>query len=187
MLPVAAALEDLGVAQGLGTAKELQATRALTAFSRLQLVARLGLPRIEQAYGLVGPCGGHARLDFSSSLRNWVMRALYRGSRFAQVRLFTRLALPSPQADPWHVAVACLRTGAEGVGRGAFRASVGSLDQGWPACQLQAAACTVAAVRPRFGPAAAAAAASACSRVAGLWMSSGRRGLPGGAAARLSH
>ena len=46
MLPVAAALKDLGAAQGLGkSAKELQAARAQTAFSRLQLVARLGLPR----------------------------------------------------------------------------------------------------------------------------------------------
>ncbi len=46
VLPVAAALKDLGVAKGLGKpAKELQAARAKTAFSKLQLAARLGLPR----------------------------------------------------------------------------------------------------------------------------------------------
>ena len=52
--------------------------------------------------------------DFLSSLRNWVMHALYLGSRFAQVRLFMHLVLPSPLADPWQVA---------------FR-------QAWAACEL---------------------------------------------------
>jgi hypothetical protein len=52
--------------------------------------------------------------DFLSSLRSWVMFALYRGSRFAHVKLFMHLVLPSPQADPWHVA----------------------LRKGWHACEL---------------------------------------------------
>ncbi len=44
--PVVGALKDLGVAQGLGKpAKDLQAARARTAGSRLELVARFGLPR----------------------------------------------------------------------------------------------------------------------------------------------
>ena len=33
------------------------------------------------------------------------MHALYRGSRFAQVRLYMHLVLPSPHADPWRVAL----------------------------------------------------------------------------------
>ena len=46
VLPIVATLKDLGVAQGFGKpAKELQAARAKTAFSKLELVARLGLPR----------------------------------------------------------------------------------------------------------------------------------------------
>jgi hypothetical protein len=124
VLLVAAALKDLGVAQGLGKpAKELQAVRAKTAFSRLQLVARLGLPRktlcrLTGSSALVAGMYGSAchvyDSDFLSSLRNWVMYALYRGSRFAQVRLFMHLMLPSPQADPWQVA----------------------LRKGWLACEL---------------------------------------------------
>ena len=42
------------------------------------------------------------------------MHALYRGSRFAQVRLFMHMVLPSPLADPWQVA----------------------LRKGWLACEL---------------------------------------------------
>ena len=43
VLPIVATLKDLGVAQEFGKpAKELQAARAKTAFSRLELVARLG-------------------------------------------------------------------------------------------------------------------------------------------------
>ncbi len=103
------------MAQGLGKpAKELQAARAKTAFSRLQLVARLGLPR--QAWSkLVGSSGLLAGVfgsachvydnDFLSSLRSWVMFALYRGSRFARVRLFVHLVPPTPHADPWQVAL----------------------------------------------------------------------------------
>ncbi len=46
VLPVVEALKNLGVAQGIGRPeKELQAARAKTAFSMLQLVARLGIPR----------------------------------------------------------------------------------------------------------------------------------------------
>ena len=123
-LPVVPALKDLGVAQGLGVeAKELQAERARTAFSRLELVGRLGLPR--SALGrLVGASALTAGMygaachvydnDHLPSLRNWVLHALYRGSRFAQVRLFMHLALPCPQADPWRVA----------------------LRKGWHACRL---------------------------------------------------
>ena len=123
-LPIVAALKDLGVAQGFGKpAKELQAARSKTAFSRLELVARLGLPRkalsrLVSASSLVAGMYGSAchvyDSDFLSSLRNWVMHALYRGSRFAQVRLFMHLVLPSPLADPWQVA----------------------LRKGWAACEL---------------------------------------------------
>ncbi len=46
VLPIVATLKNLGVAQCLGKpAKELQAARAKTAFSKLELFARLGLPR----------------------------------------------------------------------------------------------------------------------------------------------
>ena len=92
----------------------MQAERARTAFSRLELVGRLGLPR--QALGrLVGASALTAGMygaachvydsDHLPSLRNWVMHALYRGSRFAQVRLFMHLVLPCPQADPCRVAL----------------------------------------------------------------------------------
>jgi hypothetical protein len=124
VLPIVATLKDLGVAQGFGKpARELQAARAKTAFSRLELVARLGLPRkalcrLAASSALVAGMYGAAchvyDSDFLSSLRNWVMHALYRGSRFAQVRLFVHLVLPSPLADPWQVA----------------------LRKGWAACEL---------------------------------------------------
>ena len=114
-LPVVGALKDLGVAQGLGKpAKELQAARARTACDRLKLVARLGLPRkslsrLTAASGLTAGMFGAASHTYDSdmlgSLRSWVMHAMYRGSRFAQTRLFMHLVLPSPLADPWQVAL----------------------------------------------------------------------------------
>ena len=114
-LPVVPALKDLGVAQGLGVeAKQLQAERARMAFARMELVARLGLPRsylgrLVGASALTAGMYGAACHVYDSdhlpSLRNWVMHALYRGSRFAQVRLFMQLVLPCPQADPWRVAL----------------------------------------------------------------------------------
>ena len=123
-LPIVEAIKDLGVAQGLGRpAKELQAVRSKTTFSRLELVGRLGLPRktlcrLVSASGLVAGMFGSAchvyDSDFLPTVRNWVMHALYRGSRFAQVRLFMHLVLPSPLADPWQVA----------------------LRKGWAACEL---------------------------------------------------
>ena len=114
-LPVVGALKDLGVAQGLGKpATDLQAARARTACDRLQLVARLGLPRKSLSRltassalpaGMYGAASHTYDSDMLTSLRSWVMHALYRGSRFAQTRLFMHLVLPSPLADPWQVAL----------------------------------------------------------------------------------
>jgi hypothetical protein len=114
-LPVVPALKDLGVAQGLGVeAKGLQAERTRTALNRLELVGRLGLPkpalgRLVGASALTAGMYGAACHVYDSdhlpSLRKWVMHALHRGSRFAQVRLFMQLVLPCPQADPWRVAL----------------------------------------------------------------------------------
>ena len=109
------ALKDLGVAQGVGRhGKELQASRAKVAFDRLSLVGRLGVPRAK--LGLLagnsaltaGLFGGAAHVydaDFLQTLRRWVLHATYRGSRFAQVRLFTHLVLPGKAADPVRVAL----------------------------------------------------------------------------------
>ena len=43
--------------------------------------------------------------DFLTAMRRWVMYATYRGSRFAQVRLYMHLALPCKSADPFRVAL----------------------------------------------------------------------------------
>ena len=115
VLQVKAALKDLGVAQGLGVhAKNLQAARTRTAFARLQWVARLGLPRpilcrlvggsalLAGMYGAASPVYDS---DTLPTLRRWVMHALYRGSRFADVRLFMQLVLTSSRGDPCHVAL----------------------------------------------------------------------------------
>jgi hypothetical protein len=114
-LPVLKALKDLGVAQGLGMhAKDLQASRTRTAFTRLRWVARLGLPRpalcrvVGGSALLAGMYGAASHVydsDTLPTLRRWVMHALYRGSRFADVRLFMQLVLPSLRGDPWHVAL----------------------------------------------------------------------------------
>jgi hypothetical protein len=115
-LPVCQALKDLGVAQGLGpSAKDLQAARTRTAIERLQWVARLGLSRpalcklvsgSALAAGLYGAASHVYDSDTLSSMRMWVMHALYRGSHFAQVKLFMHLVLPSSNGDPWQVALA---------------------------------------------------------------------------------
>ena len=114
-LPVVPALKDLGVAQGVGRhGKELQASRAKVAFDRLSLVGRLGVSRAK--LGLLagnsaltaGLFGGAAHVydaDFLQTLRRWVLHATYRGSRFAQVRLFMHLVLPCKAADPVRVAL----------------------------------------------------------------------------------
>ncbi len=104
------ASRTLGAAQGFGKeAKNLQAARAKTAFERLRWVARLGLPRqalcrLAGSSALVAGMFGAAchvyDRDVLKTLRSWVTHALYRGSRFAQPRLFARLELPSLAADP---------------------------------------------------------------------------------------
>ncbi len=115
MLAVQPALGDLGVAQGPGKeAKNLQAARVKTAFDRLRWVARFGLPRqalcrLAVLSALVaGMCGAACHVydrDTLKTLRSWVMFAHYRGSRFAQPRLFVHLALPSSTPDLWQVAL----------------------------------------------------------------------------------
>ena len=114
-LPVVPALKDLGVAQGAGRhGKELQAKRAKVAFDRLSLVGRLGVPRAKLGLlaansaltaGLFGGAAHAYDADFLPTLRRWVMHATYRGSRFAQVRLFMHLVLPCKAADPVRVAL----------------------------------------------------------------------------------
>ena len=115
VLQVVPAIKDLGVAQGAGRAgKELQAARAKVAFDRLALIGRLGVPRaklglLAGASGLTaGMYGAAAHVydgDFLPAMRRWVMYATYRGSRFAQVRLYMHLALPCKLADPVRVAL----------------------------------------------------------------------------------
>ena len=108
-------MKDLGGAQGLGRhAKDLQAARTRTAFERLQWVARLGLPRralcrlagcSALTAGMRGAASHVYDSDVLPALRRWVMHALYRGSRFGQVRQFMHLVLPSWRGDPWQVAL----------------------------------------------------------------------------------
>ena len=115
VLQVVPALKDLGVAQGAGrVGKELQAARAKVAFDRLALVGKLGVPRaklglLAGASGLTaGMYGAAAHVydaDFLPAMRRWVMFATYRGSRFAQIRLYMHLALPCKSADPCRVAL----------------------------------------------------------------------------------
>ena len=103
--PVVAALKDLGVAQGGGRpGKELQARRSKVAFDRLGWIARLGLARQKLARlvagsalaaGLYGTAAHVHDQDLLPTMRRWVMNALYKGSRFAQVQLFVHLVLPS--------------------------------------------------------------------------------------------
>ena len=61
------------------------------------------------ASGLTAHMYGAAALlydgDFLPAMRRWVMYATYRGSRFAQVRLYMHLALPCKLADPVRVAL----------------------------------------------------------------------------------
>ena len=115
VLQVVPAIKDLGVAQGAGrVGKELQAARARVAFDRWALVGKLGVPRaklglLAGASGLTaGMYGAAAHVydaDFLPAMRRWVMYATYRGSRFAQVRLYMHLALPCKSADPFRVAL----------------------------------------------------------------------------------
>ena len=69
--------------------------------------AKLGL--LAGASGLAaGMYGAAAHMyddDFLPAMRLWVMYATYRGSRFAQVRLYMHLALPCKSADPVRVAL----------------------------------------------------------------------------------
>ena len=114
-LPVVDALKDLGVAQGVGRAgKELQADRAKVAFARLAWVARLGLPKVKLALlagasalaaGMFGAAAHVYDGDFLPAARRWVMHAVHRGSRFAQVRLHVHLVLPTKAADPHRIAL----------------------------------------------------------------------------------
>jgi hypothetical protein len=114
-LPVVPALKDLGVAQGAGRhGKELQGRRARVAFDRLALIGRLGVPRAKLGLlasgsalkaGLFGAAAHVYDSDFLQVLRRWVVHATYRGSRFAQVRLYMHLVLPCKGADPVRVAL----------------------------------------------------------------------------------
>ena len=93
-LPVVGAIKDLGVVQGFGKqAKDLQAARTRAAVCRLELVGRLGLPRkalcrLVAASALTAGLFGSAchvyDSDALSAMRNWVMHALYRGSRLTR-------------------------------------------------------------------------------------------------------
>ena len=114
-MQVKAALKDLGVVQGVGPAgKDGQAKRAKVAFDRLGRVARLGLPRFKLARlagcsaltaGLFGAAAHVYDSDMLPALRRWVLHALYKGSHFAQLRLFMHLVLPCKSADPFRVAL----------------------------------------------------------------------------------
>ena len=64
------------------------------------LVAASGLTA-----GMYGAAAHVYDNDFLPALRRWVMHAVYRGSRFAQVRLFMHLVLPCKPADPVRVAL----------------------------------------------------------------------------------
>ena len=124
VLHVKAVIKDLGVSQGIGKeAKDLQAKRARVAFDRLGRVARLGLPRAKLGRlagcsaltaGLFGAAAHVYDTDTLPAMRRWVMHALYKGSHFAQLRLFMHLVLPCKSADPCRVA----------------------LRKGWEACEL---------------------------------------------------
>ena len=75
--------------------------RKAEAFDRLAWIGRLGSPG-SIVYGAAVHLYDH---DFPPILRRWVMRAVYRSSRFAQVRGFMRLVLPCRAADPSWVAL----------------------------------------------------------------------------------
>ena len=77
----------------------MQAKRAKVAFDRLGWIARLGLPRPKLARlvagsalaaGLYGTAAHVHDQDLLPTIWRWVMHALYKGSRFAQVQLFAR-------------------------------------------------------------------------------------------------
>ena len=87
--------------------------RAKVAFDRLGWIARLGLPRAKLARlvagsaltaGLYGTAAHVHDKDLLPTMRR-VMHALYRGSRFAQVRLFMHSVLPCNGADPCRAAL----------------------------------------------------------------------------------
>ena len=131
VLHVKAVIKDLGVSQGIGKeAKDLQAKRARVAFDRLGRVARLGLPRAKLGRlagcsaltaGLFGAAAHVYDTDTLPAMRRWVMHALYKGSHFAQLRLFMHLVLPCKSADHCRVA----------------------LRKGWEACELIRGGCSL--------------------------------------------